>query len=891
RLAPIAVGTGAASAQPADLADTATSANAAVVDTELSRGPAPDEQAQEKGNDVFDTDRRAAVDFNGEFAKRSRFESQNNPLAAPTLLPPGHAMELDEGKMGKREAVEQGLRMHLGDNAFERDDDDIYGGLVGFGRGGGGGYGYIGHGAGTRGARAYDDRLVLTVAGDLSELVPALFDDGVDALRARLGTGGGSIDAASTVLLDRARAAVAPGVYRWGDRELAIDANHALAWRRTTESDLVELAAFDGGSWTRRYGELGLSVTRALGDADVALALAAAPLWMPDPSHFAKYFDVTTSGTDVTLSANKRAMFVLSFDAQAHLTAIHDGAGSELVAIAWSATGPVSAHVRGEPIAVGFAAQPIADATAWAFAGTQAGVVATLPAHPIAFWQRRLASELEGSPAWRDDERQMLVAASAVHDVNTSRAAFDALRTHGGIELGDITLASQALSSATDLATELGAFASQPIGVAIANRRSATPTNIVAPGALAAVAQARAAIDALDANHPELAIAASASLAGRATALRIAIARASAHVSAKPEVVSALWEAAATGAYANSARENAIAQLAGWGHYAAAADEVGKLVDALDLTAPAPATLSQYYWLFAQTGRGTAGWELIFARWRDKVLAADSYDHVMALLPGARSEADVDAILAKAVALAGTDPSRAVAVAELANQSGRHEWAERAIASALAVHPTHALEQIAAQTAIAADRPADAIAHLERAQDLAGDDRAPIDEVRAEHASIIALAQQLALASTGPERNRRVAEAMHWGERWRAIDPGNIETDRMLGELLLAVGDRDGAWRQLSTTIERDPWSSSGYSIVAESFEHQGKVDDALPFWQQAIIIDQTNPTPRLRKAQALLALGRTKDADELLHQITGQKWHDVWSNVVEQARELATRR
>jgi predicted Zn-dependent protease len=273
------------------------------------------------------------------------------------------------------------------------------------------------------------------------------------------------------------------------------------------------------------------------------------------------------------------------------------------------------------------------------------------------------------------------------------------------------------------------------------------------------------------------------------------------------------------------------------------------------------------------------------------VLAGESFDHVMALLPGARSEADIDAIFAKAVALAGNDPSRAVAVAQVANQSGHHDWAERAIAAALAAHPTHALEQVSAANAIAADRPADAIVHLERAQDLAGDDRASLDEVRAEHASIIALAQQLALASTGAERNRRVAEAMHWGDRWRAIDPGNVETDRMLGELLLAVGDRDGAWRQLSTTIERDPWSSTGYSIVAEAFEKQGKVDDALPFWQQAIIIDQTNPTPRLRKAQALLALGRTKDADDLLHQITGQKWHDVWSNVVEQARALASRR
>ncbi len=883
----IAIGTGARSAQP-----TGNVQNQDAHDAEVSRGPMPAEEAQR----VVDVDRRGAFDITAEFAGRADDQSQNNPLATPTLLPQGTPMELDEGKMGKREQVEQGLRM-IGDGLDDR-DEDLFGGESG-------GFGVIGHGAGgggghrgtTRGGRWYDQHFGPSVAGDLTELVPALFDDVVDALRARIAAraGAGSIDAAAAALLDRARASTAPGVYRWGDRELAIDDKHALAWRRTTESDLVELAAFEGGAWTRRYPELGVSATRALGDADVALALAAAPLWIPDTAHFATYFDVTANGRDVTLSANKRAMFVLSFDAQSHLTAIRDGDGSELVSIAWAAggMGPTSARVHGEAIAVGFSPQLIGDSAAWAFAGTQAGVVAMLPAHPIAFWQRRLASELEGSPAWRDDERQLLVASAAVHDVAGSRGGFDALRTHGGIELGDITLASAALASSSELATELGAFATQPIGTAITHARSTAPTSIVAPGALAALAQARAAIDALYANHAELAIAAATSFAGRAPALRLTIARASMYFGAKPEVVAALWEAAATGRLANTARESAVQQLASWGHYAAAADEMAKLVDALDLTAPAPTSLAQYEWLFQQSGRGDAGWQLVYARWRDKVLAGESYDHVMALLPAAsgRNSGDLDAVLGKAVAVAAADPSRVVTVARLANQYGRHEWAERAIEPVLAAHPTRALEQVAAQAAMLAAQPAEALAHLERAQDLGGDQPAAIDEVRGELATIIALAQQLALQSTGSERDRRIAEAMHWGERWRAIDPGNVQTDRMLGELLLAVGDHDGAWRQLSSAIERDPWSSTGYSIVAESFEKQGKLDDALPFWQQAIVIDQTNPTPRLRKAQALLALGRTKDADELLRQITGQKWHDVWSSVVGQARELATRR
>jgi hypothetical protein len=60
--------------------------------------------------------------------------------------------------------------------------------------------------------------------------------------------------------------------------------------------------------------------------------------------------------------------------------------------------------------------------------------------------------------------------------------------------------------------------------------------------------------------------------------------------------------------------------------------------------------------------------------------------------------------------------------------------------------------------------------------------------------------------------------------------------------------------------------------------------------WQQAIVIDQTNPTPRLRKAQALIALGRIAEGDALLAQIANGKWHDMWSSTVYQAKNLLAR-
>jgi predicted Zn-dependent protease len=131
---------------------------------------------------------------------------------------------------------------------------------------------------------------------------------------------------------------------------------------------------------------------------------------------------------------------------------------------------------------------------------------------------------------------------------------------------------------------------------------------------------------------------------------------------------------------------------------------------------------------------------------------------------------------------------------------------------------------------------------------------------------------------------------MAWAGRWRAIDPGNAAIDEVLGELLLAVGDREEAWRQLSSVIERDPMSGDGYQAVASAFERQGRVAEALEYWQHAIVIDQTNPTPRMRKAQALIALGRTDEGDRLLAEIAGRKWHERYGGTAEQARWMLER-
>jgi tetratricopeptide (TPR) repeat protein len=295
--------------------------------------------------------------------------------------------------------------------------------------------------------------------------------------------------------------------------------------------------------------------------------------------------------------------------------------------------------------------------------------------------------------------------------------------------------------------------------------------------------------------------------------------------------------------------------------------------------------------VFQYSRRGTAGGALVFATWRDKVLAGSSFDHLMALIPIMTSQpTDLPQLLARASQLAGDNVERKIAVAQAAIRMGNHALARSIIEPLLKSSPTRELCALAASMAqTRADLPA-ALGYLEQAQVVGADEEVDLATVRAELRRIIGLAQQVALQASGRERANAVARAMTWGARWRAIDPGNAEIDQTLGNLLLATGDTAGAWRQLSSGIERDPWSQAGYTSVADALERQGKLDAALELWQQAIVIDQTNPTPRVRKAQALIALGRDTEGDALLEQVATQKWHDMWSGTVYQAKSLLER-
>jgi len=743
---------------------------------------------------------------------------------------------------------------------------------------------------------------------DLTAFVPALIVDAADTWRARLTALAGTakthaIDPAAASLLSRARAALPSGVYRWDDLELAVDGRRRVGWRRTTEAGLDETASFDGATFIRRYAELGLDVTRTLTDDDVAFALAYLPVWIAEPAHYARWFEVKAAGPrSVALGKAGKPVMTLDFDVRDRLVAIRDASGADLVRVTWGDIGPTGATVLGKAVSLGYSGQAIGDAIAWAHGATNPGVVVELPAHLPAYWDAKIKEQTAGSPAWRNAQRQAMVAAAAVNNRAGQLAAFSALKSSGGVELGDLVLASGGVATHTtdaQLAEILARYGDAPLArYLIAGRaygKSPRPERLAppagTPGVIGALWQLRHVTALVAANQGKAGVDALLAMGERALELRlIGAAAVSQRYEVKAVDLARAWDAVAVGDYKNIARAQAAIAMANRGEVDAAVERVSMLIADLDLTATPP-SLDQLVYRVQQSRRGPAGWQLIWTAWRDKVLAGSSYEHVMSLIPTANQQrADLPAILARAVALAGNDVGRKVSVARIAIQYGMPAFAQTVIEPMLKSGGTRELYQLAAHLELQQGKTAAALAHLEQAQAAAGDEAVGINTVRTELAQIINVARDVAAQSSGAAKQAAVERAMMWGAKWRAIDAGNPSIDIVLGELQLAVGNPDEAWRQLSTVIERDPMAGGPYMTVAETFERRGKVAEALPFWQQAIVIDQTNPNPRLRKAQALIALGRTAEGDALLQEIVDRKWHDIYSNVPYQAKYLLER-
>ena len=750
---------------------------------------------------------------------------------------------------------------------------------------------------------------------DLTEFVPAFFpgalDEAIAELRLAGGGARGRIDDGARAMLVAARRAVPAGVYRWGDGPaIAVGADGAMTWEVVHDTGLVEQLRFDGATLRRRYDELGLEIVRALGDAAPALLTTVLPLVVPDPDHLARWYVVAKkSDRVITLapaSAPDAPTLELELDGDDRLVAIRTGRGRELLAIRWAGDAPVAATIDGATVTIARAAAP---AVPLGGAGP-ALVEIALPLRPPAYWRNRL-DELppaeRGDDTWRAAQRALLASLAATHDTAGAAAVLRELEAAGGLALGDLVLGAAALAQATsddDLvrllasAGDAGRRVGRYLSASRAYRKKPRP-GVFAPVAtvddaplLATLAGHRETLAQLEAGKLDRALT-SLRAARHGGVLRvIAAAQIGLRWDARSRAEDA-WDAVADGAWRNVARYEAARARYNRGDQAgAAARFVEVLTDydpdalpvSIDWTAKSAITYG---------ARGQVGWQLAWSAYRNTILDRGDFADVIDLLGSAAQigEPDVDRVLGRAADLAGDDPDAIAEIVARALALGQVDRAAPLLERALGAEPTPDLLRLAAQVAERQGRVADAADLLDRALAAEGDGPVPLAQLRADLGRLLALRGRVALLATGAAREAALDAALDVSDRWREVDPDNAQIDRAIGELLLAGGRREEAWRQLSTAIERRPMEGDGWALVAEVMEREGRLEEALGYWQQAIVIDQTNPTWRLRKAQALFALGRDADGDALLDEIAGRTWHDRWAGVVYQVESMRAQR
>lgn len=745
---------------------------------------------------------------------------------------------------------------------------------------------------------------------DLTEFVPALFPGPVDAtiddLDAAAGGAKGSVSAAARALITKARAALPDGAYKLGDGPSITTRGGALAWRSTDDNGLEELARLDGTSWHRAYPELGLEVVRELDHDAAAVALTYLPVLVPDADQLAASFAVTTQGAHTLVlaaaAAADKPIMTIALDDHDRVVSIKTGAGTELLAVTWGVQGPTAATVRGTktPIAFSTTLDPVAIPTGM--------VPVTLPLAQPAAAQNAVAAATTGTPAWRTAQRQVLAAAAALHDTSTLMAVYTALRDNGGVELGDAVLASGSLAMTNDATfTKLVApFGADPATRPMPVRYLAAAHVYETKGTLAAIAPQtdaglvgtmwhhRQVLALLAAGKSEPAVAALEAMGERGPALReIAAAVIAQSYNTAAPLKARAWDAVAKGDLRNTARYEAARALYAAGDYVGAADRFAALMAEIDLAAD-PISVDYYAQATMQLSpRGQAGFEMAWRGYATRVLADGNLDHVIALTASAAQlgrTADLDKGLGRIIELANGDRATLIDTLAMALDFGQTERATALLPIVSAGDPDPTVERLGVQLALAQGKPDEAADHLQKAID-ASPGPAPLSSVRADFSQLIALRGRVAQLAIGAAKDTAVNQVLATSRQWREIDPANAQIDQQVGELLLDLDRPEEAMRQLSTAIERNPLEGSGWILVADTLERHAQYDQALATWQEAVVIDQTNPGPRLRKAQLLYALGRSAEADTIVKDAATRKWHDRFWNDAYQLQSLARQR
>ncbi len=768
-------------------------------------------------------------------------------------------------------------------------------------------YGYYGNATAYPVAFQYpaDTRL-----DDLTEqtlgLFPDAFDVNVQALAASVGKG--SVSVGARALIDQARRHNPTGTFHSGDLELGLGGDR-LRVSRLLDSGLREEVALTGDELWYLYPELGLAARRAQPGAAALVYSRWAPFMMPPVEALSRYYAVTTPSPRVlrlTLGDGSGSPVEYALDASGRVHQIRriTPAGPVvLLDVAWKSDRVVLTQE-------GLTRTLIRDADAGEVSGVDASAwtVVNMPLRQPAYWTA--ASGRVASDARRMHD-QLLASYAALGNASGLAALAQKMAAEAPLTRGELTLASRGLATLKirDLAKVLrGTDDDDPVAAYIRAARTLHEGGDCGrfeslarrDGFVGALADYRAALNDIQANH--------ASAAARRV-LRLADGRlggALLYVAAYMYAgrfgwrtgvrAASVWDAvaqASSGEWRWRARTEAAHQLYNHGKYDAAADRFQQIADELPASAPVPALDQTAHWAFRNSSRGEVGWQLFWARWQRRARDAGDLSSLVALARSAQMVGDqsaLDRVSGKLVALGATDGGAAEAAAQVLFGAGRAEEAMTVIEPYL----DQADGELLAQASFIREqqgRLAEAADLYQRALDATADQPAELNAVRADYGRLIRLYDRLARTKRGAEAEKYVGRLLAVAGAWRAVNPDNAAIDAQVGAALEAAGRDDEAWRQLTSVIERHPGDGASYQVVADALEKEGQVTRAETLWRRAIDVEPENPTWRLRLANALLATGDRKGADQQLERIAKGDWHERFDGIAYQAKNLLRRR
>lgn len=766
---------------------------------------------------------------------------------------------------------------------------------------------------------------------DLGEQVPALFEDEFDVAREDLlldlldeqgrEAVRGSVDASARERIAASRAASSNMRFALPEGgELDVDAEGRFALIQTRWRALEERVVYDGERMRADHPQLGLSVVREVGPTSPALLERWVPWLIPPVEHLERFYVVESPRPDTLVlrpladaDDSRRMRLEVELDAAARVTAISLFAGEYLrskTRFAWTDTSLEITAERPRARARVLERVP-GPARSIVELGREQATRIALPLQSPATLEHRLEQHTPGSEAWIALQQQRLASLAATANHAALLPVLDALREHAGRVLaGELALAGAGFASGeaeridrvladvepSEQARAIAAYLragmrsrkgdAKPMRV-LAGEQRGTPIGMMASYRVllhdTERRQSAKTIPVLerfltDYAHPSFGFVVTQRLANGLWS------------SAKARSQTWLLLAAHEGPYMLRAMHEAAGSLYGWDDARAAELFMQAFERARELD-EVPLMDWRAQWSIRNT-LGEAGWELTWTRLRERVAKSGDPRLALAFLDAAVQVGRLDeaARVLERLDAAALDVETGLALFDTLTSLQRTHEANAVLHTLVEQLPDD--PDVLLRASLAAEqqgRLREAGDTLERALELALADRGlALDPLRSGYARLFDLRARLARPIAGvPADAEALATALAVADRWRLDDPDNAEIDRLQAELLWSLGDDDRAWRALSSVIDRHPQEGEALAWLANALERGGRLERADAVWQRAILVEPTEPTHRLRRAQNLLGREQDAEAARLLAEIREGEWQPRFAFVVVQAKQL----